>query len=160
MVTVTIMCKPYVAFYLVKNFGNPVRIPRKSNIRYTFLSCIQKDFADHYNNRVKALEKPVEVHLNEKDLKTHGSSIMPGMMYFVNKLFEERIKNELFLQINLYIYDHQLSIKAAIRKYQEENGFDESVYPFDSIEKTYHRMKKDALKKGNNCPQITNEKQS
>ena len=145
------MCKSYVAVYLQKNFGNPVRLPRKSNIRYAFLSCIQKQFENHYNNRVKILSNPVQVHLNEKDLRMHGSSVMPGMMYFVNKIFEEKIKNEMFFEINSYHFIDKMSISEAIRKYQQVHGYDEEVFPFETIHRAYYDMRKTTKINSNNA---------
>ena len=139
-ITVTIHCKSYVAHYLKSKFGNPVRIPPKTQTRKIFLACVQKEFEPQYHKRVKLLPEKVEVKLNEKDLRNHGHSIEPGNMFFVNGVFEEKIKNEMFHQVSRYHFKQNMKLRDAMLKYQQENGFTEEIFSLETIRCAYYAL--------------------
>ena len=155
MVTVTVQCKSYVAFYLQQNYGSPVHLPRKSNLRYTFLACLQKQFWLCYQNQFKGLESTIEFKVNHQDLKIHGCALKPEMMYHINKIFEEKLKNEMFFEINQYHFIEGLTVYDSIRMYQKRHGFTEEVFPFETIHRAYYDMRpKVELKKDKNAHEI------
>ena len=150
MVTVTIRLKKHVAHYVKEHYGNPVKLPRKLQVRYNFLSCIQKEFEPASHNRVKLLSTTIEVHLNEKDLRQHGASVKPGMMFYINNLFEEQLRNEMFFTVNRLHYVEGNSITGAIKAWMQQNGFDEETFPFATIHQAYYTMRKSLIKNRNN----------
>jgi len=138
-ITVTLRCKPYVKHYLVSRFGNPVKLPRKSQTKKLFLACIKKNFEPSRSQFIAQLPASLEIQLSKHDLSQHGHTIDSGMLFFINGIFEEKIKNEMFFEVTLLRSEKKMTLKNAIAVYQQQHGFTNENFPVEAIQAAYYR---------------------
>lgn len=141
-VTVTLPVKPLTKIWLVKNFGNPVRFPRRSNAREIFLSCLEKKFHPKRDYDQESFSETIEVVINCNDVSEHGISLRPAVQYFINRHFENQINN----QILIFVFSkRQLgkTIASAVEEYQRAMNFTEEILSKQAILDRYKRKVKE-----------------
>jgi len=136
--TVTLYCKPYVQHWLTIQFGTPVRLPRRSSFKYTFLSCLSKKFHLSREYDRKSYPASIDFKLHINDLVQHGKTIQTQLQHHINNVIEEDLKNQLFVYIHAHVIKGMTVLKAS-RLYQVELGFTEETFSIDAIRMTYNR---------------------
>lgn len=138
-ITVTLRCKPYVKHYLTTRFGEPAQLPRKSQVKKLFLACIKKQFEPARAKFIAQLPATLEVKLSKHDLSQHGHTIDDQMMFFINGIFEEKIKNEMFFEVTQLRHNNRMTLKSALITYQQQQGFTDETFPVEAIQAAYYR---------------------
>lgn len=161
--TVTLHCKPYVKHWLVKQFGFPVRFPRRSNDLEIFSACCEKHFYPSSDYNKEKYSAQVEIQINEHDQTIHGNFVRKSLHHYINRYFEHRIDLELFM----FVFASEVNntgINSGIHAYRMLMGFEDEIISFDTLEKRYDRFKKKLTnkifstsvpKKINHVPAIT-----
>jgi hypothetical protein len=142
MITTRIFCKPRVRAWLLRQYDEPVNLPRRSNFRHAFLNCLQKDFyPSSVFDRAK-FSAHVDFALHKDEVQQHGHTLNPNLQYHLNNVIEEQLRNELFI----FIYASHINgstIDDAVHTYQMLMNFTEDQFSLDAIRRAYFRRKKE-----------------
>ncbi len=143
--TVSVKCKPYVAHYLRLKYqlrGNIIDLPRKSKLRATFLSCLQKNFTES-DNEQKGFSDEIQIFICDNLVRNHSNKLGESFYALFNNAIEEKIKTEAFHIINLIRIKHKMKPKQAILEFQSMYGFADT-FSFDAIKRDYYRSMNEA----------------
>lgn len=134
-------CKPYVKRFLEINFGNPGDLasdPLLMNTLIQYLRKPNKRDQNRYNSRTVQYSELYRVRLPEFHYRKFGNSLTKPDVVSFCKMVEKRAK--LFMRnlvgVNIAL---GLPIFIAINKFQDQYGFDEDTWAFESIKKDFYR---------------------
>ncbi len=139
--TVTLHCKPHVRQALLAQYSEPINLPRKSNFRNTFLSCLTKTFYPHADYDKKTYSAKVEFLINKDELQQHGHSINKALQHHINDVIDDDLRMQLFVFIHAHFINGK-TVDEAVVIYQSVFGFTDDVFHFEAIRTEYFRRKK------------------
>jgi hypothetical protein len=141
MFTVELPVKPYVKQYIVLNYGNPADFSSNKYINERFRKCLAKPSmreAAHYKNISFSIHcRTVKIKITQDDFYRYGWELTITDIITFGKLIESQAKFLLHNMISFYMTF--MNERDAILAFQNNFGFTEDIWPFDSIKKTYHR---------------------
>lgn len=144
MFSVTIPCKPYVRHYLIMRFGSPVNLTCEPYLNNIFRRLLRKPSTRHdkyYNDLLKSPNTyyscNIEVGVSESDFYRYGWELTKTDIIAFNSEIETRVKK--LMRDVVEIYENVMLQKEAILRFQEEFGFSEEIWPYESIKKDYYR---------------------
>lgn len=134
-------CKPYVKRFLELNFGDPGDLtsdPLLNNLLIQYLKEPDRKDKARYDSRTIQYSERYRIHLSEFHFRKYGQTLSkPDVVRFC-KVVERRAK--LFMRnlvgVNIAL---GLPIFIAINKFQDQYGFEEDIWSFESIKKDYYR---------------------
>ncbi len=133
--------KPYVHHYLVTNFGDPSDLSSDFRLHNQFKRCLKKP-SKRWNNKYKPLSLArysvnSSILITEDEFYRHGWEMTKTDVILFGRELENRVK---FLMRNMVsMYETFKSQKDAIITFQENFGYTEEIWNFDSIKKDYFR---------------------
>lgn len=137
--SVIIYTKSYSKHFLELNYGNPVNLSKCKELYEIFKSYLKK----HSNSKSSKVlsnniySHKVEIFISEDDFYRFGWEISSNDMFQFNKIIQNRAK---FMMRNLIsFYNSFMSLSDSIRYFQDNFGFNEDVWPFESIKKDLMR---------------------
>lgn len=142
MITVRVFCKPIVREWMLRQYSEPVNLPRRSNFRHAFLHCLQKDFYPSSSFDRAKFTAHIDFEVHEHEANQHGHTLNPNLQYHLNDVLEEQLRNELFI----FIYANHINgstVDEAVKAYQLIMNFTEDTFSFDAIRRAYFRRKKE-----------------
>jgi hypothetical protein len=133
--------KPYVKRYIVLNYGSPANFSSNKFINDRFRKCLSKP--SRRNNPVYEktafckYSEIIKIILTQDDFYRYGWELSPTDIISFGKLLEHQAK---FLMRNMIsFYMTLMNERDAILTFQNNFGFTEDIWPFDSIKKNYSR---------------------
>ena len=129
--------KPYVKQYVILNYGNPASFSSNKYLNDRFRKCLIKPSLRHENyyknlSFAKYQEK-IKIILSQDDFYRYGWELSSCDIISFGKVLEHQTK---FLMCNMIsFYTTVMNIKDAILTFQNNFGFTEDIWPFESIKK-------------------------
>lgn len=142
-----IPCKPYVKRFLLENYNVPddkwpelINLSSnkilQNNFRY-HLHRSSERFSSRYDLLIKYPEL-IAIEISKDDFYRYGWSLTnPEAVAFCISV-ERRIKQMLCTYIDIH-HSFGIPISVSIRKFQNQFGFDEDCWSYDSIRREYNR---------------------
>ncbi len=144
MFTVTIPAKPYVRHFLVIKYGDPINLSTDRYMNNFFRRMLKKPCARHDKYYQDLLKHPgtyysckIEIVISESDFYRYGWELTKTDIIAFNGEIEYRVKS--VMRDVVEIYENVMNQKEAILQFQEEFGYDEEIWPYESIKKDYYR---------------------
>lgn len=139
--TILIPVKPYVKRYLEINFGDPVDFSchkfYQTQLRRMLKHPIHR-FEKKYGDKMTKYSTYVRAFITLDDIERYGCEITKPDIVRFNNLFTFHVKFLMRSMVGIRI-SMGTSPKEAILKFQDRYGFDENVWPYESIVKDYYR---------------------
>ena len=138
-----LLTKPYVDHFLKINYGNPVILP--NDLFFAFRSHLQKPDYDVSNDCSISVERyraKTIIAISEDDMVRYGIFLTNKSTIEFGKIIEQRTK--FFAGISISVLRNIMSQKDAIYTFQEQYGFTEDIWPYESIKKFIQRQRTDS----------------
>lgn len=140
--------KPYVKQYIILNYGNPANFSTNKFIHERFRKCLSNP-SRRFNKRVEKSPicrhtETIKIILSQDEFYRYGWELSPTDIISFGKLMEHQAK---FLMHNMVsFYMALMNERDAILTFQNNFGFTEEIWPFDSLKKNYSRSVKHTAK--------------
>ena len=139
--TVGIMLKPYVHKYLINHFGDPVNLYMKdgSDLKNFMIELLRKpSYKREKRITLNYQNQETRFIISKSDFYRYGWEITKSDMIRFNNKVEALVK---FYSRSYIAFDKSLGIpiSTSIRTFQNEFGFDEDIWPYESIKKDFDR---------------------
>lgn len=139
-------CKPYVKQFLLHNFNAPdenwieiIDLSSDKELLNDFTSRLSKH--GRYEKRYSNLSRytaTVPIEIRRDDFYRYGWALSnTEAVGFCTKV-ERRVKQMLFLYLDTHV-SMGIPLSSAIRGFQNQFGFDEDSWPYDTIRREYNR---------------------
>lgn len=141
MFTLQLQTKPYVNHFLVSNFGNPANLSSDKQLYNLFRRCLKKP-SGRFNSKYQNLSllrysTQSQIIISEDDFYRYGWEMTKTDTVYFGRELENRVK---FLMRNIVsMYSAFMPQKNAILLFQENFGYTEEIWSYDSIKKDYFR---------------------
>ena len=141
MFTLQLQTKPYVHHFLVSNFGDPADFSSDQRLLSLYRRCLRKPAA-RFTKKYKPLRlvkytAQSRLIISEDDFYRHGWEMSKVNTIYFGRELENRAK--FLMRSVVSVYMAFMSQKDAILLFQENFGYTEEVWSFDSIRKDYFR---------------------
>lgn len=141
MLTTVIPVKPYVKRHLENSFGNPTLMRRDSAIGKYFYSLLE-GASDDGSDEYKGYSESVTIHIPYHVFLKKGCVLTKASIIEFNNFVEDLIKMQMHSMLDTLIEVNGTEIKKAIDFYYGSFNFDETVFPYETIKKSYYRYRK------------------
>jgi hypothetical protein len=134
--------KPYVKQYIILNYGNPANFSSNKFINERFRKCLIKP-SRRYNTYYEKQSfckyaESIKIILTQDDFYRYGWELSPSDIISFGKLIEHHAK---FLACNMIsFYMTYMNEKDAILCFQNNFGFNEDIWQYQSLKKIYDRF--------------------
>ena len=144
---VAISCKPYVATYLRNHYDvidddgvKAINLSASPFIKDYFVSLLAKksSWRDKQTTLI-AYNEVVNIFISMDDFRRHGVFLTKTSIVRFNTFLEGQIKEKSRLYVAVHHRNRGIKKAVAIRKFQDEFGFSESDFPFETIKKDIDR---------------------
>lgn len=144
---IEIQCKSYVAAYLKKHHysicENGVEAVDLSSNRFLkeyFLNVLSRA-SQRFDNRITLSTYPdkVFIHITNDEFDRYGYTVSKTSMLRFNTFVEDFIKKHSRIYVGLLHRNRGIMKAKAIRRFQEEFGLTEDVFPYETIKKDIDR---------------------
>ena len=142
-------CKPYVKQFLLHEFNDPdnewseiVNLSSDRELKSDFISLLDKN--GRYDNRYSKLYRysaMVPVEIGKDDFYRHGWTIANTEAVRFGVKIERRIKHILYLYLDTSV-GMGVPLSEAIRRFQNQYGYTEDSWSYDTIRREYNRHAK------------------
>lgn len=142
-------CKPYVKQFLLHEYNDPdddwpeiVNLASDRDLRDDFISRLEK--VGRYDNKYKNLYRysaQVPVEIKKDDFYRYGWTLANTEVVRFGVRIERRIKQILFLYLDTSV-GMGVPLSEAIRRFQNQYGFTEDSWSYDTIRREYNRHRK------------------
>jgi hypothetical protein len=140
MLTCNLPAKNYVKCYLEKSFGNPVRMRKESAIGKYFYRLLE-DAEDDQSSKYRDYSDCVKIEIPYHVFLKKGCVLTKHSITEFNNFVEDVIKSQMHAMLDTLIDLQGIEIKKAIDYYYDTFGFDETVFPYETIKKSYYRYR-------------------
>lgn len=141
MFTVELQCKPYVKQFLKINCGEPADLSAHKPIQAEFRRLLQKKnekYRAYYEKQTMSkLSETIRVVISADDFNRHGWELTTTDTVEFGKFVERHAKAMMYTMVGGYAM--VMELQAAILRFQEEMGFYENIWKFESISKDFQR---------------------
>lgn len=139
--TIGLYLKPYVHKYLVNNYGDPVNLyGQNGDDLKSFLIGILKKPSTRYEKRTQLTFQSHETRfiISKSDFYRYGWEVTKTDMIKFNNKVEALVK---FYSRCYIAFDKSMGIpiSRSIRNFQNEFGFTEDLWSYESIKKDFDR---------------------
>lgn len=135
---ITLHCRPYIKHWLEMKYGNPVKIPAKTNFSQRLKCCLMKQFHPSRDYGKKIFPETVEMTITGDPIEL-GHTIPPTLTNFVNSVIREDIEMEIYHFVNGAKRNGH-SQNEAFLLYQTKYAFTEDTFSIDAIRQIYFRF--------------------
>jgi hypothetical protein len=141
MILAEISVKKYIRHYLQQRFGDPTLLTKDHQIG-KYLYQLLGDACTRNDSDFKPYKDTLTVKITEDVFLRKGYLLTATNVINFNNFVEEVIKNEMFLHIDV-IREHRpgIKIKSAIEHVMQKMLFDENVFPYETMKKSYDRYR-------------------
>ena len=142
--TIEINCKRYVKAYIETNCGAPAELKHLPDLYNEFIYCLQ-NIPRHRNAcRIAQWQEKVTIIVPADVFYRYGWEMNKENELEFNKAAEHNIK---FFMRQFISVNHALGIPVTIciKEFQELYGFEESIWPFESMKKDYERNRTQSM---------------
>ena len=134
--------KPYVKQYIILNYGNPANFSSNKFINERFRRCLIKP-SIRYHSRYRTISfvkynLTIKITLSQDDFYRYGWELSPSDIISFGKVLEHQAKFLLCNMISFYMT--YMNGKDAILSFQKNFGFNEDIWPYESVKKIYDRF--------------------
>lgn len=139
-------CKPYVKQFLLHEYNDPddawpeiINLSREQELKADFVASLEK--AGKWENKYKNLyrySEQVAVEIKKDDFYRYGWSLSNTEAVRFGVKIERRIKRILFLYLDTSV-GMGIPLSSAIRRFQNQYGFTEDSWSYDTIRREYNR---------------------
>jgi len=141
MITVSVPAKPYVKRFTEIRFGSPANLSKDPAVLSLFRRCLIKP-SRRRESEYKKLPPNIychiiEVIISEDDFYRYGWELTNTDVIAFGKTIEYETKK--FMRSVVAAYELCMTRKAAINKFQEDYGFSEDIWPYETILKDFYR---------------------
>jgi hypothetical protein len=141
MFTIQLKTKPYVRHFLVSNFGSPANLTADPGLNALFRRCLKKpSLRSHKHYKPLNLKKyttTAEIIISDDYFYRYGWEMSKTDTILFGRELENRAK---FLMRSIVsVYMAFMRQKDAIMLFQENFGYTEDIWSYDSIKKDYFR---------------------
>lgn len=141
MLTCVIPVKSYVKRHLEKSFGTPTYMRKDSAIGKYFYRLLE-DASDDGSDEYRGYPDSVTIHIPYHVFLKKGCVLTKASIIEFNNFVEDMIKGHMHSILDTLIEVQGIEIKQAIDYYYETFGFDETVFTYEAIKKSYYRYRK------------------
>ena len=142
MFLVELPTKPYVKQYIVLNYGNPANFSSNKFINERFRKCLtnpsNRNNRKYQNISFARHTHSLKVSISQDDFYRYGWELTATDIIAFGKLMEHHSKFLLCNMISFYMT--YMNEKDAILAFQNNFGFTEDIWPYDSVKKIYDRF--------------------
>jgi len=139
--TISVPVKPYIKRFLELNYGSPVDFNKDPKARRVFRNLLRKPsirYDYRYPDSLLYNKPEVEIYISEDDFYRYGWELSKTNIIAFGKYFEDNAK--FFMRTAVGIYSGLgLPLNISIVKFQENFGFDEDTWNYESIKKDFYR---------------------
>lgn len=141
MFTLQLQTKPYVNHFLTSNFGSPANLSTDKQLYSLFRRCLKKPSgrckAKYHQLSLIRYSSQSQILITEDDFYRYGWEMTKTDTVYFGRELENRVK---FLMRNIVsMYMTFMPQKNAILLFQENFGYTEEIWNYDSIKKDYFR---------------------
>lgn len=137
--TVTVPVKSYVYQFLLLNYGDPVDFSFHPKLHSFFTDLLSKeDSTEHWTPTWTGYSHSIQIRITERTFYHHGWTISKQSIFKFGAEFENRVKF-LMRHVVAMHYGYGLPINISIAKFQDDFGFPEDIWSYDSIKKDFYR---------------------
>jgi hypothetical protein len=136
--TIKIPCKKYVKAFLESNCGTPADLSNLPDLQLQFERCLRRKAGYRETDQICNYTDEVTLIIPSASFYRYGWEINKEGIREMNRIVEARVK---FLMRQYVMFNHKLGqpVAVAIRQFQEEFGFPEPVWAYESIKKDFDR---------------------
>jgi len=141
MFTLQLQTKPYVHQFLTSNFGDPANFSNDPRLQSLFRRCLKKPSkrcqGKYSQLSLLRYSEHSRIIISEDDFYRFGWEMTRTDTIYFGRELENRAK---FLMRNIVsVYMAFMSQKEAILLFQENFGYSEEIWSYDSIKKDFFR---------------------
>lgn len=141
MFSVEIPVKPYVKQYMVLNYGSPADLSSNKFINERFRKCLSKPSVRRRSIYRKITfewhSEKIMVLISQDDFYRYGWELTSSDIISFGKLMEHQAK--FFMRNMVSLYTTFMNERDAILAFQNNFGFTEDIWSFETIKKVYSR---------------------
>lgn len=147
MFTVELPCKPYVKRFLQINCGEPANLSAHKLLQADFRKALKtkcrKDEARYGKLSFGKYSEVIEIQISDDDFYRHGWELTLTDTISFGKSVERHAKLMMYTFVGGY--SMVMELQSAILRFQEESGFYEDIWKFESISKDFQRNQPDRV---------------
>lgn len=137
-VSIQISCSKHVAHFLKQEYGGVPHFNHSTSIGASFLGHLNRGFTK-YDHRSAKHENLLTVTISFDDFKLYGGNITLTNAALFNKAVEDRLKEKFDAHMHALVHIAGFKKAAAIREFYDSYGFDDEIWPFESLRKHFRR---------------------
>jgi len=143
MITIEFPVKPYIGHFLRTRFGNPCHLTLDSQIGKLFYLLVKEETKSKSVSQKKVTYKhSLQVKITENVFRRRGHVLSRNSVATFNNFMAEYIKEKMFLYSDALLEANQeLKIKAALEMSLEKFQFNQDVFPYETLKKSYDRYR-------------------
>jgi hypothetical protein len=139
--TVQVSTKPYVKQYIENNCGSPANLSKAPDIKKYFdalmkIQCRRKEASIKDDSALYS--ETLTIVISQDQFYRHGWELTKTDTIAFNRFIENNIK----IMMRMYIgsgYLLHIPLKSLILSFQDDFGFDETIWSYESIKKDFYR---------------------
>lgn len=132
-------CKAFVKQWLIKEFGNPVQLPKKHQVRQVIETMLSREY--HRAFKSSRDTETVEIQITQSLFDKIGHSLSEAHRSRLCAYLEKYIKvNMLSMVNNLRVSGY--NTREAINEYRALYGFTDEIFSEDAAVQSYYREQK------------------
>lgn len=141
MITTELPVKPYVGHFLKSRYGNPVQMSRENQIGKFFYLLISDESIK--NSKSESIYKDtIQIKISEDVFIRKGYLINHQGIIMFNNFVTEHIKERMFIYVDALLEaNNSIKIKSALELAMQKFMFNESVFPYETLKKSYDRYR-------------------
>lgn len=136
--TVEIPCKPYVKRFIEKSCGNPADLKNFQDLQSIFMEQLKKGCKESYVDVPMIYSDVVLVSISEYSFYRYGYELDKGGMLRFNARAEWLAKSEMRMLVTFGVISGYKAVES-IHMFQEEQGYSEEIWSYESIRKDFNR---------------------
>lgn len=143
--TTDIFCKRYAAHFLEISYPNAEGVIDISGDKFLYSQLVARIGRPNFKNKAKLsalYSQKIKLSISTRCFYRKGWQLSNDNMVQFNKLIEAQCKHFMYLQVSTAVVKEQITAKQSIINFQEEFGFTEDIWAYDSIWQEYNRKNK------------------
>lgn len=141
MITTDLPVKPYVGHFLKSRYGDPVNLSRENMIGKFFYLLISDDSIK--NTKTESIYKDtIQIKITEDVFIRKGYMINHQGIIMFNNFVTAHIKERMFIYVDALLEaNSSIKIKQALEQAMHKFMFNENVFPYETLKKSYDRYR-------------------
>ncbi len=143
--TTDIHCKRYSAHFLKISYPSDNDVIDISDDKFLYPQLVARIGRPNFKNKTKLSALycvKIKLNISTRCFYRKGWQLSNENMVSFNKLIEAQCKHFMYLYVSTMVAKEQITAKQAIINFQDEFGFTEEIWAYDSIWQEYNRKNK------------------